>query len=352
MMAKTRPSRRNSPRRASAKCASISARNAPAPARAAPAHDPSGDLTLALVANFVAAGGALLLAVDLGDSPIQRAVGLTLALLGTLSSAFVLITSSRGHRKAEVPVALVLAMLLSLIGSVGIHVIRGLSVVDEPALAEVAPPKEEPAPAKVEEPKVEEPAPPVEEPKVEEPAPPVEAPKVEEPVKAAPPPAPAPQPVAAAPKPTPAPAPAPAPAPVRGSGTSVASEGGSSRTASSANTSTARTPPPPPEPVATREPVKPKPAGLSSDIVDTIVTSNKKIKTCFIEEKRRSGDIPAEVNVKFTVKPTGTVSSARITNADLKGSELDACISGAFRALIFPPFDGPDMTFSYPMVLK
>ena len=58
-----------------------------------------------------------------------------------------------------------------------------------------------------------------------------------------------------------------------------------------------------------------------------------------MDEKQRSGTIPREIKVVFTVQPAGNVSKARVTTG-WRGTDLDICLGAAFRALVFPPFEG------------
>ncbi len=85
--------------------------------------------------------------------------------------------------------------------------------------------------------------------------------------------------------------------------------------------------------------------------VDTMLRSNYSVKRCFVSEKKRSGNLPKRVSVKFTILPTGTVSSARVTNTGLKGGPLDSCLRRAFRAIRFPAFEGQAMSMTYPFVM-
>ena len=85
--------------------------------------------------------------------------------------------------------------------------------------------------------------------------------------------------------------------------------------------------------------------------MDAILRNTYSIKKCFIAEKKRSGQLPRRVSVKFTVLPKGSVSSSRVTNSDLKGGPLDSCMRKAFQSIRFPSFDGDAMTMTYPFVL-
>jgi len=90
---------------------------------------------------------------------------------------------------------------------------------------------------------------------------------------------------------------------------------------------------------------------LSLQAVDAILRNTYSIKKCFVSEKKRSGQLPRKVSVKFTVLPRGSVSSARITNSDLKGGPLDSCMRRAFQSIRFPSFGGDAMTMTYPFLL-
>ncbi len=76
-----------------------------------------------------------------------------------------------------------------------------------------------------------------------------------------------------------------------------------------------------------------------------------KVKRCFYDEKQASGTLPRRVNMVFTIQATGRVSTARVTTAEYRGSDFDACLSAAFRTLQFPGFDGAPYETGYQFVL-
>jgi hypothetical protein len=55
--------------------------------------------------------------------------------------------------------------------------------------------------------------------------------------------------------------------------------------------------------------------------------------------------------MRFTVETSGSVSSARVTTRQYKGTDFDVCLGGAFRSIQFPPFDGDAQTMTFPFVL-
>ncbi len=90
---------------------------------------------------------------------------------------------------------------------------------------------------------------------------------------------------------------------------------------------------------------------LPLTVVDTMLRSNFSVKRCFGSERKRTGRLPKRVSVKFTVLPTGAVSSARVTNPEFKGQALDSCLRRAFKAIRFPAFEGQAMSMTYPFVM-
>lgn len=341
---------------------------APRPQR--PAHDPGGDLTWVLLGSFVAALGALVLALDSTCNDYLRFVGLFCALSGTLLGAFVLITGGRGRRKAAVAASVVFSGALALLGSAGMHFVHGfgpdrcaapglaaaptasagadyISSGKEPSIEDLL---EDFDPEEVEAQPAAPPPPP--------PPAPTAEPAAAPPVVATAAPAKASEPRAAAPPPTTSSSrttTTAAAAPVRGSGRDVVAETEPESAAPPKSTATRAT-----TTTATRsEPASPPPATKSagkatripSSVVETIVSNNKAVRRCFFDEKKRTGSLPSSVDVKFTVRSEGTVSSARVITPEYKGTDLDSCLSGAFRALQMPPFEGDDVTITYPFVL-
>ena len=279
--------------------------HAPAPAHAhvhapgaatpaAPSFDPSGDLSWVLLGCATAGIGALVLAVNIDGDGLLRVVGAALALFGAVLGFLVLLTGARGRQPANTAVSVLLSVVFAAMGAGGAHYAARAFGPVTPELARA------PVPT---------PAPVVDDGAsldllAEEPP----EPEPEQPVRAA------------APK---------AAVPVRGTGADVA------------RTNTPAPPPPkaeapPPPPPARKGPPIP------ATVIETIVTSNSGVKRCYMDEKQRSGTLPRELKMVFTVQPAGNVSKARVTTTDYRGTDLDICLGGAFRSLVFPPFQGSD----------
>lgn len=356
---------------------------------AAGAHNPSGDLTFALLLSLVSVFGVLLvIANGLVQNVILAGIGTFLALLGGVGSALVVLTGNRGTRPASVVLALVGGFLLAFIGGIAqgfvnytsssvVDVVASTRAVEVPA-AKVAPPPAAPAPAQAE---------PVAEP---DPALALAAPPAEPAAVAAeaPPAAPA-----------PAPAPAAAPPPAASVAASTPPPRSTSSTSSTSSKSSSSTSAPPPERIApkttsaapstsssssststkssstpaaapstastsssskstssssssssskTTEAAPAKASALDTRVIDTMIKNNKGVKLCFIKQKNDGGALPSGVKVKLTVQPSGTVSSAKIPSGEWKDTDFDGCLSGAVRAIQFPPFEGDPLTLTYP----
>lgn len=324
-----------------------SAPPAPAPAPTAPtastavpaaprtgAFDPRGDLTWAALGGVISMAGALALAVNIADSAFLRNTGLALVLSGSLMSLFILLTGGRGVQKASVGASVVIAAVLGIGASLGINTVfsnlDGMNTSIEQAAARA------PAPAPV----AAEPTPEDDDvlAALAEPgglsddtdsAPAEVAPEPEPPAAV----------VAAAPRP------APTPAPMRGSGTDVAPPAPRPEPAP-ARVAPAAAPEPEPAP-------KPKASmnRLPTSVVETMIRNNKRIKRCWMEEKQRSGELPKRVDVKFTVEPSGSVSSARSATAKYRGTDFEVCLGSAFRSITFPPFEGDPLSMTYNFAL-
>ncbi len=103
-----------------------SASSAPAVPRPTPSPRPAGstqpgtgaradtDMILALFATFASAGGAMLLATNTGFEPIQRMVGLGIALWGALTCLFLLVTGNLWRQKGSLSISIALATVLSV----------------------------------------------------------------------------------------------------------------------------------------------------------------------------------------------------------------------------------------------
>ena len=78
---------------------------------------------------------------------------------------------------------------------------------------------------------------------------------------------------------------------------------------------------------AAAPPAANKMKSLPLTVVDTMIRSNMSVKRCFFNEKQRAGEMPARVNVQFTVLQSGRVSTARVITDEYKGGPLDGCFS-------------------------
>ena len=331
------------------------------------------DMLLALTATFAAAAGPIMLATNTGGGDLQRSLGLFVGLLGALTCLFLLVTGNLWRRAGNVAVSLGLAVVLSAGGTAfvdfamyeGATLSSGESTSKEPparadgGAVDATNEKAQEADAGLDQkaaPSADAPPPSKEETKSVAPPPPAE--------REAP----------APPEPSPAPVadeedlgdPDFDDIPVADSRSSAEErrrqemedaaararaereERDSARSRRSEESRTARTAPPAPK----AEPAgAPKMKSLPLTVVDTMIRSNMTVKRCFVEEKNTSGTLPKRINVKFTVMPTGKVSSARVTTAEYKGTTLDSCLGRAFKGISFPAFEGDPLSMTYPFIL-
>ena len=104
----------------------------------------------------------------------------------------------------------------------------------------------------------------------------------------------------------------------------------------------------PPPPIADEAPAPEVLDTLPLTVLDTIVRNNKNIKRCFFNEQQKTGVLPS-VSVKMKIETSGSVSPASIAEpAAQQGTDLDACLSSAFKGLQFPAFKTPMGAVTYP----
>jgi len=322
---------------------------------ASTANKAPGDMLLALGATFGAAAGPMLLATNTGDVAIQRMVGLLVGLWGALTCLFLLITGNLWRQQGNIPISVALATVLSLGGTAFVEVAMYESfsapvTVQAPPAEPVVPvapsPEEELAedadsgtpavadaaeiPEPTDEPSTEE-VPPPEEPEELPPVDPEEdldEPDMEE-------------------IPPTATTRSEAEERRRREMEDAAARAKADREARDAERARKDR-----EAEAERKSSEPpKMKSLPLTVVDTMIRSNMSVKRCFFSEKEASGSLPARVNVRFTVMPTGRISSARVTTAEYKGSTLDSCLGRAFKAIVFPAFEGDPLSMTYPFIL-
>lgn len=308
-----------------------------APISTRPPVTASKDMMLAMVGTFSSAGGALLLAVTTTASPSLRFIGLAVALWGSLTTLFLLVTGNLGRQKGNIPMSMALGTVLALgvTGAIQLTVTSSttpISATTTAATAPTAPPETvvdlatealkaadeiaEAAQDTVQE--IVEDADEVVTEAAEElaeqivvPAPTPEIDRLEQEARLA---------------------------------AEQARQEEKARRRAEAAAARAAAPPP-------TTPPPPKLKSVPLSVVDTVIRTNLSIKRCFFQEKQRAGQLPRRVTVRFTVLPSGRISSARVGTAEFRGGPLDQCLGTAFRGIQFPPFDGEPLSMTYPFVL-
>jgi DNA-directed RNA polymerase subunit RPC12/RpoP len=364
---------------------------APAPApearAAAPAHDPRGDMGLALFGVLVAGLGVTILAIAaVLDEGFGRywivlgsaALGTVLAAGGLTGAFFVVTTSGRGRKPAWRVVSVILGVLVGLVaGAVPAGVRVGLdsanALTDQVgAMLASATPDAPPSLADL---------PPPAEPDPVDAPPPADAPPADAPATDAPPAdttdtgAPAGTPDAPADTPPPTASTSGTSTPRTTTTTSTARSTSSDTSASSTPRTTtrviavdpassdtrtgSRTAPPPDEKelpddldlgsssrstaASSNLPEKPP-----MQAIDVMVKTNVNVKRCFFEYQKAEGKLPSRIDVPFTIKPSGDATDITIKQKTLNGSPLEACLIKAIRGITFPPSQqGTSLTFPF-----
>jgi predicted Zn finger-like uncharacterized protein len=81
--------------------------------------------------------------------------------------------------------------------------------------------------------------------------------------------------------------------------------------------------------------------------IDTMLRNDKNVKSCFIEEKKRSGMLP-RITVQFTSQPSGALTHVSAADPSMRGSALDTCLAGAIGAISLQPHAGDARRITYP----
>jgi len=80
------------------------------------------------------------------------------------------------------------------------------------------------------------------------------------------------------------------------------------------------------------------------DIRRVLRASLPAIRTCFENPSCQAGQLV----VTATIARTGRVTSAAISSSSFASVAVDTCVADAVRALMFPAFEGPDVTAAIP----
>ena len=79
--------------------------------------------------------------------------------------------------------------------------------------------------------------------------------------------------------------------------------------------------------------------------------NNLGVKKCFVP-LFKTNSVPPRVDVRFTIEPTGAVSSATVQQGALQGGEFESCMRSAVMQISFPPFSGTAQPLTFPFVLN
>lgn len=94
--------------------------------------------------------------------------------------------------------------------------------------------------------------------------------------------------------------------------------------------------------------------GLTQQEVAAVIRSHlNEIRHCYEQLLQRAPSSAGKVQVKFTVAPTGRVSTASIANSSISDAQLQGCIVGKIRSWTFPvPRGGQPVHVDYPFVFN
>jgi predicted Zn finger-like uncharacterized protein len=92
------------------------------------------------------------------------------------------------------------------------------------------------------------------------------------------------------------------------------------------------------------------PKKLSRSMVqNTVAKYNGRIHNCYTDSNRKK--LSGAVFVKYTIQPSGRISSARISTGKFKGTDVGTCVERVVRSMKFPATQS-SLTVNYPFILK
>ena len=279
-------------------------------------HDPSGDLMLVMAGCFAAIVGIGLMQANLGAE--ATTIGLAVALVASVTNLLVLITGDRGRKPAKPVLSMFLGIFLAGLCTGAMVLTDVLKPAEsEPAVASAATDQDKAGFPIVEPPL----AAPDADPSVFSTIEPEAKPQAK------------PEPAVASVAPTPEPTPEPKAEPK----------------AETKVTTTKVTPKVTPK----VEPKSSASIGVPVTVLDTMLKSNKGVKTCFGRYRQETGSLPSgRITVRITVQPSGKATSAKIAGGAYADSSLDTCLGSAVRSIQFPPWEGSEpATYNYPFIL-
>jgi TonB family protein len=91
----------------------------------------------------------------------------------------------------------------------------------------------------------------------------------------------------------------------------------------------------------------------SKEIVRRIIRRHiNEVKYCYEQELTRQPKLAGNIDVQFTVAPSGLVSAANVKRSTIGNARVESCTVEAVRRWQFPkPLDGKNLIITYPFVL-
>jgi hypothetical protein len=89
---------------------------------------------------------------------------------------------------------------------------------------------------------------------------------------------------------------------------------------------------------------------LAPEVIQHVVRDSfTKIRACYEKGLGRDPKLHGKVKVRFTIEPSGSVSSAEDNGSTLPDADVVTCILAVYRRLSFPQPDGGKITVVYPI---
>jgi TonB family protein len=96
-------------------------------------------------------------------------------------------------------------------------------------------------------------------------------------------------------------------------------------------------------------------SGLSKDVIDAVIQRHRaEIRACYSAQLQRNPRLKGKVVVRFTIQPSGLVSSTGIKESTVGDGALESCILARVRSWVFPKPEAPSVTEvgAYPFYLS
>lgn len=96
-----------------------------------------------------------------------------------------------------------------------------------------------------------------------------------------------------------------------------------------------------------------EPKTLSNEYIDaTILEHQPQLQKCWLPRLKKNPDLRGALTVQFEINRRGRVRDAKVADRTLADSDLERCVIAVFDRIQFRPFQGAEISLTYPITFE